>query len=342
MFFINLPIGLMSMVLVQKKLHISRTPTRRSIDFAGAFALSAAISPVVLALLWSGETHGWDSSQTLGLFALGALATLVFVRIELRATEPILPMSMFSDRVLRTSLIGGFVIGIAMYSVASWTTLFLQVVANTSATVSGLLTAPNAFGLTVASIVSGRLIAKHRIYKPFPIIGVAILGVGAVLLGTMNENTGKWDVCLRLAVAGLGMGQIGPSLTIIVQNAVDYKDLGVATAGLSFIRTLGGVFGSAVIGAVFQNRLNVLIPRYVGAEAMATLPDPQSLRGKPSVIHALPEPIQGQVIRAFADAISISVRCAIPVLIVALIVFAMIPKIPLRDTFDSSHATSTE
>ena len=341
-FFINLPIGLMSMVLVQKKLHISRTPTRRSIDFAGAFALSAAISPVVLALLWSGETHGWDSSQTLGLFALGALATLVFVRIELRATEPILPMSMFSDRVLRTSLIGGFVIGIAMYSVASWTTLFLQVVANTSATVSGLLTAPNAFGLTIASLVSGRLIAKHRIYKPFPIIGVAILGVGAVLLGTMNENTGKWDVCLRLAVAGLGMGQIGPSLTIIVQNAVDYKDLGVATAGLSFIRTLGGVFGSAVIGAVFQNRLNVLIPRYVGAEAMATLPDPQSLRGKPSVIHALPEPIQGQVIRAFADAISISVRCAIPVLIVALIVFAMIPKIPLRDTFDSSHATSTE
>ena len=127
-----------------------------------------------------------------------------------------------------------------------------------------------------------------------------------------------------------------------MQNAVDYKDLGVATAGLSFIRTLGGVFGSAVIGAVFQNRLNVLIPRYVGAEAMATLPDPQSLRGKPSVIHALPEPIQGQVIRAFADAISISVRCAIPVLIVALIVFAMIPKIPLRDTFDSSHATSTE
>ena len=249
---------------------------------------------------------------------------------------------MFSDRVLRTSLIGGFVIGIAMYSVASWTTLFLQVVSNTSATVSGLLTAPNAFGLTIASIVSGRLIAKHRIYKPFPIIGVAILGVGTVLLGTMNENTGKWDVCLRLAVAGFGMGQIGPSLTIIVQNAVDYKDLGVATAGLSFIRTLGGVFGSAVIGAVFQNRLNVLIPRYVGAEAMATLPDPQSLRGKPSVIHALPEPIQGQVIRAFADAISISVRCAIPVLIVALIVFAMIPKIPLRDTFDSSHATSTE
>lgn len=341
-FFINLPIGLMSMVLVQKKLHISRTPTRRSIDFAGAFALAAAISPVVLALLWSGETHGWDSWQTLGLFAVGALATLVFVRIELRVAEPILPMSMFSDRVLRTSLIGGFVIGIAMYSVASWTTLFLQVVSNTSATVSGLLTAPNAFGITIASIVSGRLIAKHRIYKPFPIIGVVILGIGAVLLGTMNENTGKWDVCLRLAVAGLGMGQIGPSLTIIVQNAVDYKDLGVATAGLSFIRTLGGVFGSAVIGAVFQNRLNVLIPRYVGAEAMATLPDPQSLRGKPSVIHALPEPIQGQVIRAFADAITISVRCAIPVLVVALIVFAMIPKIPLRDTFDSSHATSTE
>lgn len=341
-FFINLPVGLLSMLLVHKKLHISRLPTRRSIDFAGAFALSAAISPIVLALLWSGETHGWDSWQTLGLFGFGALATLVFIRIELHAAEPILPMSMFSDRVVRTSLIGGFVIGIAMYSVTSWTTLFLQVVSGTSATVSGLLTSPQAFGITLASIWSGRMIAKYRTYKPFPVIGVAILGLGALLLGTMNENTGKWDVCLRLAVAGLGMGQIGPSLTIIVQNAVDYKDLGVATAGLSFIRTLGGVFGSAGIGAIFQNRLNTLIPRYVGEEAMRTIPDPTSLQGKPSAIHALPEPIQGQVIRAFADSITIAVRYTLPVLIIAFVVFVMIPKIPLRDSFDDSHAAATE
>ncbi len=341
-FFINLPIGLASMVLVQRRLHIARTPTRRSIDFAGAVALSCAISPVVLALLWSGEHNGWASGTTLGLFAFAALSTVAFVMIEARAEEPILPLHLFSNRVVRTSLIGGFVIGIAMYGVVSWSTLFLQVVARTSATTSGLLTAPNAFAITIASIVSGRLIAKHRIYKPFPIIGIAMLGAGAALLGTMNQHTTKWDLCARLAVAGLGMGQIGPSLTIIVQNAVEYRDLGVATAGLSFIRTLGGVVGSAGIGAVFQNRLNTLIPRYVGADALATLPDTRALRGKPSVIHALPQPIQDHVVRAFADSITIAIRCTLPVLIIALVVFAMIPKIPLRDTFDASHAAATE
>jgi len=280
--------------------------------------------------------------MTLGLFAFAALSTVAFVMIEARAEEPILPLHLFSNRVVRTSLIGGFVIGIAMYGVVSWSTLFLQVVARTSATTSGLLTAPNAFAITIASIVSGRLIAKHRIYKPFPIIGIAMLGAGALLLGTMNQHTTKWDLCARLAVAGLGMGQIGPSLTIIVQNAVEYRDLGVATAGLSFIRTLGGVVGSAGIGAVFQNRLNTLIPRYVGADALATLPDTRALRGKPSVIHALPQPIQDHVVRAFADSITIAIRCTLPVLIIALVVFAMIPKIPLRDTFDDSHAAATE
>ncbi len=341
-FFINLPIGLASMWLVQVKLHIARTPTRRSIDYAGAVVLSAAISPVVLALLWAGEAKGWASPITIGLFAFGAAATVLFVRIEQRADEPILPMSLFSNRVVRTSLIGGFAMGMGMYGVMAWTTLFLQVVSRTSATVSGLLTAPNAFAITLASIVSGRLIAKTRVYKPFPVIGTGILVIGAVLLATMNENTSKWDVCARLAICGLGMGQMGPSLTIIVQNAVEYRELGVATAGLSFIRTLGGVVGSAVIGAVFQNRLNTLIPRYVGAEGLASVPNVDALKGKPSVIHALPEPVQGEVVRAFADSITTAIMVAVPVLVITIVVFALIPNIPLRDRFDASHAAAVE
>jgi EmrB/QacA subfamily drug resistance transporter len=341
-FLINLPVGMLSMWLVHLRLHISRAPTRRSIDFLGAFVLSVAVSPVVLALLWSGEEHGWGSGATLGLLALGAAATVAFVFVERRAAEPILPMSLLSNKIIRTSLIGGLVIGVGMYGVSSWTVLFLQVVSRTSATASGLLTAPNAFAITAASVVSGRIIAKTRVYKPFPVIGTAILILGAVALATMNEHTGKWDVCIRLMIAGFGMGQIGPSMTIIVQNAVNYRELGVATAGFSFVRTLGGVVGSAAIGAVFQNRLNTYIPRYVGEEGMAALPDPDALRGKPSVIHALPQPVQDQVVRAFADAITVSIRVAIPVLVIAVVVFALIPNIPLRDRFDTSHATPSE
>jgi EmrB/QacA subfamily drug resistance transporter len=335
-FFINLPLGALSMVAVQRFLHIPRVASRRAIDFLGAVTLSFATTPLVLALLWAGEKYGWSSGPTIGLFTMAAVGTAVFIRVELRAPEPILPMSLFSERVVRTTMIGGFVVGIGIYAVNSYVPLFLQVVHGTSATASGLWTAPTMIAITVASIVSGRLIARYRNCKPYPILGVAFLTVGAVLLATMDVHTSTVGVALRVTVTGIGMGQIGPSITIIVQNAVAYRDLGVATAGLSFLRSLGGVIGSTVIGAVYANRVDVLIPRYVGAAEMASIPDTSALQGRPSVIRGLAEPVRSQVIHAFADAITIAVRFAIPSLLIAFVVFCFIPRVPLRDTFDDA------
>jgi EmrB/QacA subfamily drug resistance transporter len=341
-FFVNLPIGAIAMVVVQRKLHLERAPTSRSIDYAGAVALTIATTPLVVALLHAGEEYGWTSGRTLGLFALAAVGTIAFVLIELRAEEPILPMQLFSDRVGATTMIGAFVSGVGLYGVTSFVTLFLQVVNGVSATVSGLLTLPNMIGVTTASIVSGRLIAKTGNYKPYPAFGVLLLAIGAILLTTMDTDTSIAGVSARLLVTGIGMGQIGPSLTIIVQNAVRYRDLGVATAGLSFIRSLGGSIGVAVIGAFYASELNDLIPRYVGAEQMATVPDTSALRGQPEVIQELPEPVKSDVIRAFADSITHAIWVSVPVLLVAFVIFCLIPRIPLRAGFDDAPATEPE
>jgi EmrB/QacA subfamily drug resistance transporter len=331
-FFVNLPIGAVSLFVVQRRLHLTRERVPRSLDVLGAIMLTLATTPLVVALLYAGEEYGWSNVSTVTLLAVSALATVVFVLVELRVPDPILPMQLFSNKIVRTTMIGGFVSGIGMYGVTSFVALFLQVVNGVSATVSGLLTAPNMFAVTFASIASGRLIAKTGNYRPYPIFGGALLALGAILLATMDADTSPAGVAARLFVTGLGVGQIGPSITLIVQNAVNYSDLGVATAGLSFVRSLGGSIGTAVLGAFYASRLNTLIPRYVGEDAMASLPDPSALRGQPSTIRELPEPVQTNVINAFADSITFAMWIAVPVLIVTAIVFAMIPSIPLRTT----------
>jgi predicted MFS family arabinose efflux permease len=244
-------------------------------------------------------------------------------------------MWLFSDKVVRLACIGGFIIGIGMYAVNAYVPLFLQVVRGASSTTSGLLTVPNAVAITIASIVSGRLIQRFGNYRPYPLIGCALLATSAFLLSSMGTGASRFDVALRLAIGGLGMGQLGPSMVLIVQNAVPYKDLGVASAGLSFLRSLGGVMGSAALGAVYSNRVETLVPRYVGAEALANVPDVNALQGRPRVIRALDEPIRSQVIHAFSDAITTAVRWAIPSILVGFLVFLFLPNVPLRSHFDS-------
>ena len=189
---------------------------------------------------------------------------------------------------------------------------------------------PMMIGVMTASITSGRLIAKTGNYKPYPICGVAIMLIGGAAVGHDGRAHDDGGVSpARVLIAGLGMGQIGPSLTIIVQNAVDYRDLGVATAGFSFIRVAGRY------GRLCGDRRGVrhtASTHLSPAMSVPGAPDPSQLRAAPSKIRELPEPVLGQVQRAFADSVAISARVVIPVLVVTLLVFVRIPNIPFRDT----------
>lgn len=329
-FLINIPVGAVALVAIQRHLMIPRKPTRAAIDIPGAVTLSLASGPLVVGLLWSGQQRGWTSATTLGLFAIAAAGTVAFIVVESRANEPILPLSLFANRIVRTTLIGGFVSGVAIYALSSYSPVFMQIVHGTSATASGLWSIPNMVMVTFASITSGRLIARYGSYRPYPILGCLCMGIGAVLLATMDLHTSTPSVALRASVIGLGMGQLGPSMNLIVQNAVRYQDLGVATAGLTFIRSLGGVLGSAVLGAVYRNRLDVLIPRFVGEDTVRVI-GPERLQGRPSVIQALPEPVRSATVRAYSDSITTTCAWAIPAVVVALVIFITVPVIPLRD-----------
>jgi len=329
-FLINIPVGAVALAAVQRHLHIPRKPTRAAIDYPGALTLTLATGPLVIGLLWSGQEHGWTSATTLALFATAAVGAALFLLVESRAAEPILPLSLFANRVVRTTLIGGFVSGVAVYALSSYSPVFMQIVRGASATESGLLSIPNMVMVTFASITSGRLIARYGSYRPYPILGCVCMLLGAVLLSTMDVHTSLASVSARAAVIGLGIGQLGPSMNLIVQNAVRYQELGVATAGLTFVRSLGGVLGSAVLGAVYRNRLDVLIPRYVGSATVNAI-GLSRLEGRPAAIRALAEPVRSQTIRGFADSITSTFSWAIPVVIVALVVFVTVPVIPLRD-----------
>ncbi len=174
-FLINLPVGAVALVAVQKHLVIPRQPTRAAIDVPGAITLSLATGPLVVGLLWSGKEYGWTSAVTLTLFGVAAVSAVAFVLVEFRAAEPILPLSLFSNRVVRTTLIGGFVSGVAVYALSSYSPVFMQIVHGTSATASGLWSIPNMVMVTFASVTSGRLIARYGSYRPYPILGCVFM-----------------------------------------------------------------------------------------------------------------------------------------------------------------------
>ncbi len=330
-FLINLPVGAIALVAVHRYLFISRRPTRSSIDVAGTVALTVATGPLIVALLWSGKEHGWGAPITVGMFVVSAVGAVVFIVVERRAAEPVMPLGLFQDPVVRATMIAAAISGIGLYALNSYAPVFLQIVKGTTATASGLLSIPTMVLVTLASMVSGKLIARTGNYKPFPIAGGVFLIAGAVLLSTMDADTSTASVSARAAVTGLGMGLIGPSLNLIVQNAVRWEQLGVATSGLAFVRSLGGVLGTAVLGAVYSNRLDVLIPRHVGADTADRI-GLDVLEGRPGDIRALAEPARSNVLDAYAEAITQTVRWAIPVMVVALVMLALIPAIPLRDT----------
>jgi EmrB/QacA subfamily drug resistance transporter len=341
-FYVNLPIGLLSMVLVQRYLVIPHRASRREIDYLGAGLLAAAVSPLLLALTWGGDEHAWGSATILGLIAFTAVALACFIAWEVRVPEPMLPLRLFRSPIVSVTCVGAFISGVGIYGGTLFVPLFLQVVRDVSATRSGLSMAPMMLAVLTASITSGRLIARTGRYKIFPLSGVFLLTIGCILLATMDVHTSYLGVALRMVVLGAGMGQIGPSLMIIIQNAVDHRDLGVATGAFNFIRTLGGAIATAVLGAVFAARLDVLIPRYVDADALSQLPDTSSLRGTPSQIQAIEDPaVHDGVVRAFADAVRSTYLVAIPVCIVAFCIFAFVREVPLRQSMTDDQDAIT-
>jgi EmrB/QacA subfamily drug resistance transporter len=261
-FYINLPIGAVALVVVTIVLPVSTVRQQHKIDYLGATLLAGFATCVVLATSWGGTTYAWHSPVIISLFAGSAVLVAAWWLSARYAAEPMLPLRLFRNSVFSVSAGIMLAAGFAMFGAISYLPLFLQVVHGVSATLSGVYLLPMVGGMLITSVLSGQLIARTGKYKVYPIAGTAVLTVGMFLLSRLDEHTSIGLMDAYFFVLGLGLGLIIQVLVIAVQNASDYADLGAATSGVTFFRTIGGSFGVSIFGAVFANRLRVEIARH--------------------------------------------------------------------------------
>ncbi|MEU9130157.1 MDR family MFS transporter [Kitasatospora sp. NPDC048540] len=254
-FYVNLPLGAVALAFIVLTLHLPKMRSKAKIDYLGALLLTAGITSMVLITTWGGQQYDWGSKQILGLAALGAASLIGFCYVEQRAEEPVIPLALFKIRNFTMVSIIGFIVGFAMFGAVAYLPLYQQIVQGASATNSGLLLMPMMFGMLAVSLVVGQAVSKTGKYRIYPIIGTAVMAGGSLLLSTLGTDTGRFASSCYMVVLGAGMGFLMQITMLVAQNSVELKDMGVASSSATLFRTIGGSFGVALFGALFNNRV---------------------------------------------------------------------------------------
>lgn len=335
-FYINVPLGIAAFLILGAVLHLPVLHQKKPIDWLGSALLVAGVTMLLLVTVWGGHQYDWTSPQIIGLSLAGVLTIAVFVWHELRVDEPIVPMTQFSNKVFRVSSIIGFIVGFAMFGSIVYLSIYFQVVRGATPTEAGLMLLPLMVGVLLTSILSGQLITKMGRYKVFPIIGTALATIGLFMLSKLGVDAPYAYAALAMFVLGAGMGNVMQVLVLAVQNTVAPQQMGAATSGSTFFRSIGGSFGTAFFGAVWTARL--------AAELSAIFPggtqgDVTSSIGS---IHALPPAVQDQVLGAFARAMDTTFLVAVPIMAVAFLMALVLPEVRLRTTQDAAHVLADE
>ncbi|MFG2560729.1 MFS transporter [Streptomyces sp. NPDC048496] len=324
-FYINVPFGLVTLAVITVVLRLPKPDVRPRLDVLGALLLAAASTCVVLLTSWGGTEYAWGSRTILGLAAGAAGTTLLFLAVERRAPEPVIPLRLFRDSIFNVTALVGAVVGVALFGAASYLPTFLQMVDGATATESGLLMLPMMGGIVGASVVSGQLISRTGRYRVYPILGSAISVVGMWLLSRLETDTPRLEYSIAQAVLGIGIGLIMPVLVLAVQNSVPPADLGTATSANNYFRQIGGSVGAAVFGTLFAGRLADALA--VRLPSGAALPDPESLT--PQLVHAMEPALRDSYIQAYADAMPRIFLYLVPVLALGLVIAFFLKEKPL-------------
>lgn len=324
-FYINIPFGVVTFAVITVVLKLPKPTVRPRLDILGAVLLAAASTCLVLLTSWGGTEYAWGSRTILGLAAGAAGTALLFVAVEHRAPEPIIPLRLFRDSIFNVSALVGAVVGVALFGAASYLPTFLQMVDGATATESGLLMLPMMGGIVAASVVSGQLISRTGKYRVYPIAGSALAAVGMWLLSRLETDTPRLEYSVSQAVLGLGIGLIMPVLVLAVQNSVRPADLGTATSANNYFRQIGGSVGAAVFGTLFAGRLADALE--VRLPSGAGLPDPESIT--PQLVHAMDPVLRDSYIQAYADAMPRIFLYLVPVLVLGLFFAFFLKEKPL-------------
>jgi EmrB/QacA subfamily drug resistance transporter len=333
-FWINIPVAIVVLLVAASAIpSLAKAATRPVIDYAGILFVGLGASGLTLATSWGGGEYAWTSPVIIGLFVASAAALALFVWVETRAAEPILPIRLFTSPVFTVCCILGFIVGFAMLGALTFLPTFMQFVDGVSATTSGMRTLPMVAGMLITSIGSGSIVGRTGRYKIFPVAGTATMAVGFVLLSTMDATTPTWQQSVYLFVLGSGIGLCMQVLVLVVQNTANFADLGVATSGVTFFRTIGSSFGAAIFGSLFANFLAGRI-----GPALAAGGAPARAAESPQALHALSPEMAAPIVNAYADSLGTVFLCAVPVAIVGFIVSLFLKEMPLRE-MDAVSAT---
>src|SRR6476469_3969107 len=326
-FYVNVPIAIFVIILAARTIPGVRpgTGSRPKIDYLGVLFVGLGASGLILATSWGGTQYPWGSATIIGLFGASLISLAIFVFVELRAAEPILPMRLFRGRVFSFASILSFIVGFAMIGSITFLPTLLQFVSGASATSSGLRMLPLVIGLLLTAIASGTIVGRTGKYRMFPIAGAAITAVGVYLMSRLDQNTPIWVESIYFFILGAGIGLIMQILTLIVQNTAEYRDLGTATSGVTFFRTLGGSFGAAVLGSIYSNQLEDRLPAAILQAGV-----PPEVATSPEALHALPPAQQAPLINAYAESLHNVFLYAVPVALLALVVALFLPQVKLR------------
>jgi EmrB/QacA subfamily drug resistance transporter len=337
-FYINLPFGIAALIITSMSLHIPKVKREHSIDYLGALLLVSGVSALLLGISVYGPQDGWQSSKTLLTLASALALILLFIFQESRAKEPILPLTLFKNHTFSVTSVMAFIIGAGMFGAIIMLPLYLQIVKGDSATSAGLKLIPFMIGIVAMSIVSGKMITKHGHYKRFPIIGLALMTVGLAMLSTLTEATPFWQLSIYSILIGAGLGFSMQTIVIALQNAVDFKDLGVATSANTFFRSIGATMGVALFGTVYASRLAHNLPIEIeklrasnpAALVGATPEKFVALKENTAVLKTFTPELQVGIINAFVNSVHIVFLTAVPITVIGFFIAFMLRETPLR------------
>ncbi|MEU1134904.1 MDR family MFS transporter [Streptomyces sp. NPDC005900] len=340
-FYVNLPIGVVALLVIATTLHIPKRDTRHTIDYLGTFLIASVATCLVLVASLGGTTWAWGSPRIIGLAVLGAVLAAAFVAVERKAAEPVLPLRLFRVRTFTLSAVISFVVGFAMFGAMTYLPTFLQVVQGVSPTMSGVHMLPMVAGMLLSTTASGQIVSRTGRWKVFPVVGTAVTTVGLLLLHRLDEHSSTGEMSAYFFVFGLGLGLVMQVLVLIVQNAVGYEDLGVATSGATFFRSIGASFGVAIFGTIFTNRLGDKLTDALAGQRLPPGVGVSTLEADPRGIARLPAELRPSALHAYASSITDVFLYAAPVALAAFVLAWFLREDKLRGSVTAPDTTQT-
>ncbi|MGY5059501.1 DHA2 family efflux MFS transporter permease subunit [Streptomyces sp. 900105755] len=340
-FYVNLPVGVVALVVIAAALHIPRRRAHHVIDYLGTLLIAAVATCLVLVASLGGTTWAWGSAQIIGLVVVGVALAVAFVAVERRAAEPVLPLNLFGIRTFSLAAVISFVVGFAMFGAMTYLPTFLQVVHGISPTLSGVHMLPMVIGLLLSSTLSGQIVSRTGHWKVFPVAGTGVTTIGLLLLHRLDEHSSTAEMSAYFFVFGLGLGLVMQVLVLIVQNSVSYEDLGVATSGATFFRSIGASFGVAVFGSVFAGRLAGKLADAFRGVRLPPGATPDALKADPRGIATLPPALRPAALHAYASSITDVFLYAAPVALLGFALAWFLKEDPLRGSVTAPDASET-